>query len=505
MAAVRDAPHIAMAGIGIDRRASQPLIQQLYAALRTAILSGQLRPGARLPATREFATEQNVSRNTVVAAFEQLIMEGYLEARVGSGTYVARLIPDELFNVKKRQGSSVPAVPRISLSRRGRDLSSRPVRLLSVSGTPQPFASGHPDVTAFPMKLWTRLAVRRWRSQSDELLTYGDPAGYQPLRKAIADYVRTARAVRCETDQVVVVNGSQQAIDLMARLLIDPGDAALIEDPCYPGARSALMAAGASLIPLPVDNDGANIRALRNSKKPIRIAFVTPSHQYPLGVTMTLQRRLAMLEWARQERAFILEDDYDSDYRYRGKPLPSLQGLDRTGRVIYMGSFSKTILPSLRLGFLVLPDALIEPFRRARAVIDGHSPTPYQAVLADFIAEAHFARHLRRMRALYEERQNALVEAAKRELGGLLEVPPSDGGMHLVGWLRAGTSDVVASQAAKWNSVYASPLSACSIRKLRSGGLLLGYAAFRPNQIRFAVKHLATALSKVSACSLPKP
>jgi GntR family transcriptional regulator/MocR family aminotransferase len=495
---MKRAPNIQVAGIALDRGNPQPLAEQLYTCVRRAILSGQLRASTRLPATRVLAQELGVSRNTVVSAFEQLGLEGYLDARIGSGTHVASCLPDELLNVHAQLEPRRTAHARIRLSRRGRELAHSPVRVLSVPGRPRPFASGHPDVMEFPLNIWSTLAARRWRSGSRDLLTYGDPAGYFPLRKAIADYVRTARAVRCEPEQVVIVSGSQQAIDLLARLLVEIDDVVLVEDPGYLGARSAFRAASASVLPLPVDPDGANINGIgQNIRRRVRLAFVTPSHQYPLGVTMTLQRRLALLEWAREQDAFILEDDYDSDFRYRGKPLPSLQGLDNAARVIYMGSFSKTILPSLRLGFLVLPDNLVEPFRRARAVLDGHSPTPYQAVLADFIAEGHFARHIRKMRSLYAERQSALVEAAHRELKGVIEIDRSDGGMHVVGWLPPGVNDRSASHTAGTHGVYASPLSACALGRLTRGGLLLGFAAFSPKQICEAVARLAPALSYV--------
>ena len=492
----KHAPHVVLAGVDLERRATTSLVEQLYSGLRRAILSGQLRPGNRLPSTRAFATDNNISRNTVVSAFEQLLMEGYLEAKVGAGTCVASSLPDEIPTGGYSAEPSVPLSYRsIRLSRRGDVLARERVRLLTVPGTAKPFASGHPDVAAFPVRIWARLTARRWRRQrSEDLLTYGDPAGYLPLRQAIASHIRTARAVRCEEEQVVVVSGSQQAIDLIARLLTDPGDCALVEDPGYPGARVALRAAGASLIRLPVDSEGANIQQVREESSRIRLAIVTPSHQYPLGVTMTLPRRLALIQWARQQRAWILEDDYDSDYRYRGRPLPSLQGMDDTGRVIYMGSFSKTIFPSLRLGFVVLPDALVEPFRRARAVVDGHSPTPYQAVLADFISEGHFARHIRRMRTLYEQRQMALVETTRRELAGLLEVDVSEGGMHLIGWLPHGANDAHVSRAVRSCGVYASPLSACAIGNIKRGGLLLGYAGFESSQIRKGVKTLRAAL-----------
>ena len=491
----KTAEHVPLAGVEIDRRHPTPLAAQLYEGLRHAILRGQLRPGDRLPSTRLLATDFGVARNTVTGAYEQLLAEGYVESKVGSGTCVARSLPDELLSASLDATRAGPRhMRRRSLSRRGRMLSSRPVRVLTAAGRPQPFASGLPDLHEFPFTTWARLMARHWRRPGYNLVGYGDPAGYKPLREAIAAYLRASRAVRCETEQVVIVSGSQQALDIAARLLLDPGDAALLEDPGYPGARVALSAAGASLLRLPVDGEGANIAAAPAQASAAQVAFVTPSHHFPLGVTMSVARRLALLEWAERTGAWILEDDYDSEYRYRGKPLPSLQGLDAAGRVVYMGSFSKTMFPSLRLGFLVLPGELVEAFRRARSVIDGHSPMTEQAVLADFISLGHFARHIRRMRTLYEERQSALVEAAQRELDGLLEVRPSDGGMHLVGWLPQDVDDVKASERASAAGVYTRPLSSCAVAKVRRGGLLLGYAALTTAQIREGVRKLAQAL-----------
>jgi GntR family transcriptional regulator/MocR family aminotransferase len=492
------AHYVPLAGIALDRQVPASLARQLYDGLREAILRRQLRPGTRLPSTRALASEFGLSRNTATSAYEQLVAEGYLEPRVGSGTIVARSLPDEIPLAGRRDTATGLRTSGVgALSKRNRSVSSRPVRPLTVTGVSLPFASGLPDVAAFPVHIWARLTARQWRKAPSTLLTYGDPAGYLPLRQAIATHVRTSRAVECEADQVLVLSGSQQALDLAARVLIDPGDGVLVEDPGYPGARAAFGMAGASVLSLPVDSEGADINRVLDRARKSRLAFVTPSHQYPLGVTMTVSRRLAVIEWARRSGAWIIEDDYDSEYRYRGKPLPSLQGLDRSGRVIYMGSFSKTLFPSLRLGFVVLPPALVEPFRRVRSVVDGHSPLLEQAVLAEFIAEGHFSRHVRRMRALYQERQSILVETAARELRGLLRVQAADGGMHLVGWLPRGASDVAASERGKSCGVFVSPLSMCAAAPRRDRGLLLGYAAFGREQILEGVRRLAGALRSI--------
>jgi GntR family transcriptional regulator / MocR family aminotransferase len=504
----RIATHVAVAGINLDRHASVPLSIQLYEALRQAILRGQLRPGTRLPSTRSLAEEYEVSRNTAVFAFEQLLAEGYLEAKVGSGTSVARSLPAELLTMGKAAiDLGCRPSSRRTLSRWAKVIGTyscysiqhrRPIRLLAVPDQPRPFESGLPDTSVFPFKIWARLLTRYWRHANCELLTYENPAGYWPLREAIAEYLRTARAVQCEVDQVIVVNGSQQGLDLAAHLLIDSGDKVLLEDPGYPGARVALQGAGARLIRVPIDGEGANIHGIKQKISNVRFIFITPSYQFPLGVTMNVARRLALLDQANRWGAWVLEDDCDSEYRYRGRPLPSLQGLDSTGRVIYMGTFNKTLFPSLRLGFLVLPKDLIEAFCHALSVTDGYSPLAEQAVLADFIAEGHFARHIRRMRALYQERQSVLIEAIRQELSGLLEAQSSDGGMHVVGWLPKGVHDVVASQRAAACGVFARPLSSCSIGKLTREGLLLGYAALNPSQIREGVQKLAVALQPIA-------
>jgi GntR family transcriptional regulator/MocR family aminotransferase len=344
------------------------------------------------------------------------------------------------------------------------------------------------------IKRWGQLTARHWGRVSRHLLDYGDPLGFMPLREAIATYLREARAVRCEAGQVMVVSGSQHGLDLATRLLLDPGERAWIEDPGYLGARGALVAAGARVVPVPVDGDGLVVARGMRVAPDARLAYVTPSHQYPLGVTMSLARRLALLQWARTRRAWIVEDDYDSEYRYTGRPLASLQGLDRHGRVIYVGTFSKVLFPALRLGYVVVPPALVDAFAAARGLVDRHPPSVTQAVLAEFIAEGSFARHVRRTRVRYAEQQAALVDAAARKLGGVLEVSPAEAGMHLVGWLPAGADDRGASAAALAAGLEAPPLSSFRLRPARSGGLLLGYAAWPPAELRAAAGMLEAAL-----------
>ncbi len=340
-----------------------------------------------------------------------------------------------------------------------------------------------------------RLASRRLRGASAATLGYGDPAGYRPLREAIAAYLNGARAARCTPEQVIVLGGTQQAIDLVARLLLDPGAAAWVEEPGYIGARGALLAACVRLVPVPVDGDGLDVATGIARAPEARLAYVTPSHQFPLGPTLGLARRLELLAWADRAGAWIVEDDYDSEYRFAGRPLAALQGLDTAGRVIYLGTFSKVLAPALRLGYLVVPPDLVEAFVAVRALTDRHTPTLDQAVLADFIVEGHFARHLRRVRDLAAERQAALVSAAHDYLAGLVEVTPQLAGLHLVGRLPAGGSDRIAARRAAAAGIVVPPLSACYLGPAPQHGLLLGYASATPAALRDGVRTLAAALT----------
>lgn len=476
----------------LDRRSRVPLQRQLYDEIRTAILSGRLAPGARVPATRVLASDTGTSRNTVSGAFDQLLSEGYLEGKVGSGTYIARMLPEDLLRVTRQPGPARPVIARACLSRRGRMLGGIPASLRSREiATEQAFRTGLPAFDEFPRALWARLGARLLRHAPSAVLTYGDPAGYRPLRRAIAEYLRAARGVNCSAEQVIVTAGSQQALDLAARLLLDPGDAAWVEDPGYLGARGALRAAGVRSIPVPVDSGGLSVVEGEKRAPEARLACVTPSHQYPLGMTMPLSRRTSLLAWARRHRAWIVEDDYDSEFRYSGRPLQALQGLDPIGCVIYTGTFSKVLFPSLRLGYMVVPESLVDTFVSARALVDRHPPGLEQAIVAEFLAEGHFARHVRRMRTLYAERQEALVLALGRELGGAIEASPAEAGMNLTAWLRGNASDLELSNKAAQVGVVVTPVSAYALEVKPRSGLLLGYAAFTTRQIREGVRKLA--------------
>jgi len=477
----------------LDPGSNVPLYQQLYEGIRSAILAGQLAANTRLPASRALAQELNVSRTTVTEAYAQLFAEGYVEGKVGSGTYVSRTLPDTVLHIGTTTSAATAAQARAP-SRRGKLFGAIPMSASVDRGPPGAFRFGLPAIDTFPFDIWARLMSKHWRRPSLELLAYGEPAGFWPLRQAIAEYLIAARGVRCTPHQVIIVAGSQQGLDLATRVLLDPGDKVWFEDPGYRGARAALTSAGSEMVPVPVDKEGLNIAQAIARCPTARLVYITPSHQFPLGVTMSLSRRLALIEWAHRAGAWILEDDYDSEYRYTGRPLPALQGLDAENRTVYLGTLSKTLFPSLRLGYLVVPEDLVDSFIVAKAVLDRHAPLVEQAVLAQFIAEGHFGRHIRRTRMLYAERQAALVEAAERELAGLLEISRAESGMHLVGYLPEGVDDQAASDVAASFGVEASALSAYALLPQPRGGLLLGYTAFSQPDIRQGVRRLAQAL-----------
>jgi len=481
-----------LAVIHLDRASSTPLYLQLYENIRRAVSTGQLALGTRLPSTRDLATSLGVSRNTVTSAFDQLLAEGYIEGKVGAGTYVAEVdvIPTQQSGLPSSHANALPC----TLSRRGQTMLSLRDTIFRYRHDPiRAFRPGVPALDAFPVEVWSRLMTQHWRYAQPDLLSYGDPCGYRPLRECIAEYLQLSRAIRCHPDQVIIVSGSQQALDITARVLLDPGDAAWIEDPGYIGARNVFLGAEVNLIPVPIDAQGLNVEIGKFKHPHAKLAYVTPSHQFPLGCTMSLARRLELLEWAYQVGAWIVEDDYDSEYRYQNQPLAALQGLDDCGRVIYMGTFSKVLFPSLRLGYLVVPPGLVDAFAAARAVCDRHSPLFEQAVLTDFIREGHFSRHLRRMRLLYAERQAALVSAAHK-LSPYLDVQACEAGMHLVGWLPQDVDDCSLSQHLTQQGITAPALSTYRLEPSPRAGLVLGYAAINSETIQSAVKQMASTL-----------
>ncbi len=488
-------PSPGLPAIVLDRGSATPLYRQIYEGYRTAILDRRLRAGQRMPSTRALADELGLSRIPVLNAFEQLVAEGYLEARTGAGTYVSESLP-----LRERAGSSRGDADLSTARPKNR----RVARIVEQLPPSKPwlrgvgaFAIGHAAIDHFPYAAWSRLLSRHAHRLTAKLLRYGPVLGYEPFREAVADYLRTTRAMHCEASQIMVVSGSQQALTICAHTLIDPGDEVWTEDPGYHGARSALDLAGAKVVPVPVDEEGLDVAAGIARAPRARAALVTPSHQYPLGATMSASRRLQLLNWARSRSAWIIEDDYDSEYRYESLPVGALQGLDRDGRVLYVGTFSKVLFPSLRLGYIVIPSDLVEKFMNVRRAMDISPPTFLQAVLADFLREGHFALHIRRMRRRYRERRSALVDAIREMLGEEFEILGEQAGMHLVVSLPPGLNDKDVARVAGDQELWTMPLSWCYARPAKRQGLVLGYGGSNVAEIRTGVRRLSEVIRRL--------
>jgi GntR family transcriptional regulator/MocR family aminotransferase len=464
----------------------------LYSAVRAEILAGRLRPGARLPSTRDLAAQYGLSRGTVVAAFENLKAEGYLRGMVGSGTRVNVVLPEELLHVSPT--STGPQGARRTRPRRISNYGRRVIPFPAAEAGPlRAFRANVPAVDLFPKALWATVTARRLRRLSSDLLLDSEPFGYPPLREAVADYLTTARGVQCVPAQIAIVSGVQEALDLVARLLLNPGDRVCMEDPGYVGASIAFAAAGARVSGVPVDDAGMTLPAAR--LRGARLVYVTPAHQFPLGTTMSLERRVALLKWAGRSGALIFEDDYDGEYRYAGRPVPALQGLDRFGRVLFAGSFSKVLFPSLRLGYIVIPMELVPTFEATKSITNRHATLLEQAVLCDFITAGHFGRHVRRMREIYAQRLAALLAASRAELTGLLDISGVEAGLQTVGWLREGIDAEAAAVAAAARGVDVTPLGRYARGRMARAGLQLGFAALDTEEIRRGVRELAIALA----------
>jgi GntR family transcriptional regulator / MocR family aminotransferase len=480
-----------------SRSSDATLFRWLYDEIRTAIVDGRLPPGSRLPSTRSFAHHYRVARGTVVAAFDQLAAEGYVEGSVGNGTFVRQALPQLLVNSKPVRQSARAIYSGASLSARGRQLASNRFPQLWSNLSVETFRLDRPALDAFPVKLWSRIAARRLRSGARDLLGSGETLGFRPLREAIAAYVGLTRAVKCTADEVVITTGTQQSLDLIARLVLDPGDRAWVEDPGYAGATALLRALGSDVVGVPVDAEGIDSEAGRRHNRRARLAYVTPGCQFPLGATLSLPRRLALLRWAHEEDAWIFEDDYDSQLRFSGRPLAALQSLDSRGCVIYSNSFNKMLFPSLRLGFLVLPSRLVDAVRAARSITDRSRSVLDQATLCDFIAEGHMDQHMRRMRELYAARFDALVRSARRELGGLMELNPMHAGLQVVGWLAKDLEENETCRRAAEHGIDSVALSKLTIDRTMPPGLVLGVASADVRAIRRGVERLGRALREV--------
>lgn len=496
-------------------RSSQPYHRQIYRQVREAILMGRLRPGDRLPSTRDLASQLDLARNTVARAYADLLAEGYLTGQVGSGTYVASSLGAEPRLARHSPGGSTSSSGSptldLPLTEWGAEVQGHVAAFGSESVPAYDFRPGTPDWRAFPKVLWSQLLRQAMRRRASELARYGSPAGYLPLRQAIARHLSVSRGVAASAEQIVIVSGSQQGLDLLTRLWIRPNDVVAVEDPGYPDARQAFAVAKARICPVPVDDDGLDVDSLDESTlgcRP-RLVYVTPSHQFPTGVTMALARRLALLDWAVREDALIVEDDYDSEVRYVDRPIESLQGLDRSGRVVYLGTFSTVLFPPLRVGYVVLPSNLVEPFVRAKWLADRQTSTLEQLALTEFLEAGHFNRHLWRMRRLAARRRQALLEATGAYLAGRVEQVKAGAGMHaMVRFTRLRGRDagcatpsaleerLVARAADRSVGVYA--VGPCCIRPLEQPALLLGYAALEEDQIREGIRRLAEVVDSLS-------
>jgi GntR family transcriptional regulator/MocR family aminotransferase len=481
--------------INLDDRGDDPLHQQVYRELRRSILIGRLAAGQRIPSTRALAKSLGVSRATVTQGYEQLISEGYLQTVVGSGTSVSTQLPDDLLQapvVKRARNARPNGGTRIRVSSYGTSLmqwvheADEPDLLFN-------FKYCRPAVDEFPMHQWRRLLLRHCRTAQSQILDYAnDGRGYAPLREAISRHLARARAVRCTPEQIIVVNGSQQALQLAAQVLLDRGDLVAMEDPGYLGARQAFLTHGARLHPVAVDEAGMRPESLPHSAA--RLLYVTPSHQFPTGAVLSLPRRLELLAWAEKMGSLILEDDYDSEFRYCGRPIPSLQGLNQHENVLYVGTFSKVLFPALRIGYIVVPEGLVQVFERAKWLMDRHSPTLEQRALADFINEGHLENHLRRMRTLYDRRRQKLVHALRSGFGDRVTILGENSGMHLMIRLRSRWTNAEVIRRAASAGVGLLNAGMYYLNQSREDEFVLGYAMMSERKIQEGVKRLVLAL-----------
>jgi GntR family transcriptional regulator/MocR family aminotransferase len=472
---------------------NQTLSGWLYGELRSAILEGRLAQGARLPASRDFAGQYGLSRGTVVSVFERLQDEGYVTSRVGFGTLVNRVT---VIRPARQMSAASPAYIRRAISTHK---PPRPWVDLPFTKGIRPFRIGNPATNEFPSKVWGQISARYARNFSSWLKTEADRGGYRPLRDAVADYLRATRGVRCSAEQIVIVSGAQQALDLLARMLLKEHDQVWMEDPGYFGATIAFGNVGAEIVPVPVDEDGLVVSAGEKICPHARGVYLTPAHQFPLGVTMSLERRMAVLKWAKRTGAFVIEDDYDSEYRFEGTPVPSLQSLDNYSNVILIGSFTKTLFQSLRLGYIVLPPALVDCFLAFRHRTDFRNTSVDQAVLCEFIVEGHLARHLRRMRQLYGGRLAALIDGGKQHLSGVLEISNVRAGLYTIGFLTNGMSSRQAEKLAADQGVEVLGVDRYTFKRPDPKALVLGFAGYPEPAIEKALMQLARAFSRRTA------
>ena len=486
--------------INVDPGSQVPLTHQLYEELRNLILSGKLRAGERIPSSRALAEQLGVSRPTVTQAYEQLLAEGYVQGRHGSGTYVCGDLSDGSKPAKPAGQRPAARSGARQLSSFGRSLQASRLAPARSPEAEISFYCWRPAFEEFPVVEWARSLWRHARLPDVQFLDYAsDPQGYLPLRESIAEFVCRYRGFECDPGQVLIAMGLQQALDLAARLHVEQGDTVVVENPSYPGARNTFKAHGCDLLPVPVDESGLVVERLPDaSAGRYKLTYVTPSHQFPTGAVLSLRRRLELLAWAARAQALIFEDDYDSEYRYAGRPIPALQGLDGAGSsVVFAGSFSKVLLPSMRLGYLVVPPELVDKFAAARFLSDRHSSIIDQAAMCDFIGEGHFGRHIRRMRELYSSRLEVLRESVRHRLDDVLNLEETEAGLHTVGWLGDSLNAEVVARAGLAHRLELFPISRFALKSAGREGFLMGFAGIDTKEIRRGVDCLAVVFDRL--------
>ncbi|MBW4630568.1 MAG: PLP-dependent aminotransferase family protein [Iphinoe sp. HA4291-MV1] len=482
--------------ITLDSNSSLSLHQQLYEQLRQAILGGRLLPGKRIPSTRQLAKSLGISRTTVTQTYDQLLSEGYIETVVGSGTFVCTQLPDDLLHSTPIPSTGKMTRPPVKLSKYGEYLiNTENVPRVAEPEMPINFRYGQPAFEQFPINLWRKLLSRYCCSHLQWLDYSTDILGYKPLREAISRYLSRSRAVNCEPEQVLIVNGTQQALDLIVRLFIEPDDVIALEDPGYLSARLIFQTQAAKLLAIAVDESGLVVKDLaHHSSEQVRLVYVTPSHQFPTGAILSLSRRLELLTWAQKTGAFIIEDDYDSEYRYGERPIPALQGLDRSDSVLYIGTFSKVLFPSLRIGYLVLPKNLVSAFAHAKWLSDRHLPILEQQVLTDFIEEGHLERHIRKMRAIYDRRRQALVRALNVHFGEKATILGEKAGIHVMVRLHTPFRDEEIIQRAALHGIGMMSAAPHYLRPHSQGEFIFGYGELTEQQLVESISKIAQIL-----------
>ncbi|WP_259067793.1 PLP-dependent aminotransferase family protein [Mucilaginibacter sp. X4EP1] len=487
-------PQILVTFITIHKNKGATIHDQLYEQLKTGVYNGMLRSGERMPSSREMSTEFKISRNAVLQVFEQLTIEGFFEAKTGAGTFISKNV--DKFSWSKSKTTAPEQKPE-RFTARPYGLNDAFKGHVSSLELIHPFQASVPLISEFPFQTWARISAAVHKKMNKLHLGYDDAQGYWPLRKALCDHLRISRSVNCDPDNMLIVNGSRQALNLIAEILLNDGDQCWMEDPGYPGATSAIKRFGGQICPVPIIDDGMDLNFASHHYPKAKLAYVTPSHQFPMGNTMALSERVKLLNWAKDHDMWIVEDDYDSEFRYNSRPIPALQGMDTNGNVIYVGNLSKVILPALRLGYMVFPTkAMARQFTIAKSVIEGQSNIINQAIINEFIRQGHFSRHIRRMRVLYKKAQDDLVNLIRLHLNNRLQPVPVEAGMHFIAWLPPGVNATIIANDALKEGLIIQTLNQYSVQFNNQNGLILGFAGFSFMEMETAILVLKRVLDK---------